>query len=109
MSAGNAGVDVGGDEPEVRGRDEPLAGMPVGVAPGLELLEVGEVAHVDLGRQVAPDRGLQRLPRLEPPARERPRAEERLLGALPEEHLEDAVPDLEDGRRAPRERAAALW
>ena len=95
---GNAGVDVGGHEPEVRGGNEPLARVSIRLAPGLELLQVGEVAHIDLGREVAPGRGLQSLPRLEPPAGKRPRPEERLLRSLPEKHLENAVPNLEDGR-----------
>jgi hypothetical protein len=95
---GDAGVDVGRNEPEVRGGHEPRAGVAIRLAPGLELLQVGEVAHVDLGRKVAPDRGLQSLPRLEPAAGKRPRPEERLLRSLPEKHLENTVPNLEDGR-----------
>jgi hypothetical protein len=66
------------------------------VAAGLQLLEVGEIADVDLGGEVPPDRLLERLPRLEPAARKRPSAEEGLLRALPEQHLQDSLADLED-------------
>src|SRR5215218_5196883 len=70
--------------------------MTVGVAPGLELLEVREVADVDLRLQVAPNRPLERLARVESASGQRPRAEERLARPLPEQHLELAVPHLED-------------
>ena len=58
---GHGRVDVGRDEPEVGGGELPLVGVPVRVAQRLELLEVGEVADVDLHRQVAADRLLERL------------------------------------------------
>jgi hypothetical protein len=73
--------------------------MAAGVAPRLELLEVGELADVDLLREVPPDRLLERLVGAEPTAGERPGAQERLLRALPEEHLERAVAHLEDDRQ----------
>ena len=56
-------VDVARDEAEVRGRELPFPRIAVGVASRLELLEVGELPDVDLGREVAPDRLLERLGR----------------------------------------------
>jgi hypothetical protein len=44
--------------------------MAVRVAASLQLFEVGELAHVDLHRQVPPDRLLERLAGLEVAARE---------------------------------------
>jgi hypothetical protein len=78
------------------------------VAPGLELLEVRDLANVDLGGEVAPDRLLQRLACLEVPARERPRAQKRLSGALPQQHLEPAVADLQDDREGDMGRTGRL-
>ena len=90
-------VEVGGDEPEVRGRELPLApGCASGVAPRLELLEVRELAHVDLRREVAADRLLERLVRARgsrPGSAHAPG--ERLLRALPEQHLQPAAAHLE--------------
>src|SRR4029077_8673323 len=85
------------DERERGGGELPLARMTVGLAQGFELLEVGELANVDLDREVAPDRVLQRLAGLEVAAREGPAARERLFAALPEEHLEHALANLEHG------------
>jgi hypothetical protein len=61
----------------------PLARMPLGLAARLELLEVRELAHVDLRRQVLADRVLERLAALEVAARERPGSGEGILRALP--------------------------
>ena len=83
-------------------------GMAPRVAARLELLEVGELADVDLLGEVAPDRGLERLAGTELSAGQRPRAEERLLRPLPEEHLERAVAHLEhDRQRLVRKRGCA--
>jgi len=98
--AGESGVEVARHEPEVRGRELPAARVPVGVAPRLELLEVGELPHVHLLREVAPDRGLERLARLEVAAGKGPEAELRLASALPEERAQPSFPHLEhDGER----------
>jgi hypothetical protein len=53
---GDARVDVRRHEAEVRRGDEPLLRIAPGVAPRLELLQVGEVADVDLGREMAANR-----------------------------------------------------
>jgi len=55
-----------------------------------------ELADVDLRGQVAADRALERLSRLEVAARQRPAPGERVAGALPEQHPEHSVADLED-------------
>ena len=79
------GVDAGRDEAEVGGRE--LAARVRRIAARLELLEVRELAHVDLLREVPPDRLLERLAALEPPAGQRPRAADGALRAAPEERL----------------------
>ena len=60
---------------------------------------MGELADVDLGREMAPDRLLERLVGRELAARERPRAGERVERPLPEQHLEAAVAHLQDDRK----------
>ena len=61
MSSGTAGSRSRGHEAEVGGGELPLARDAVGVAQRLELLEVRELAHVDLRGEVAADRVLERL------------------------------------------------
>ena len=76
--------------------------MAVGLAPRLELLQVRELLHVHLRGQMAANRVLERLARVEVAARKRPGAAERIARPLPEEHLELAVPHLEhDGQALP--------
>jgi hypothetical protein len=89
-------VDVGRDEPEIRGSELPFARVAVRVAERLELLEVGEVAHVHLRRQVSANRLLELLTGGEVAARQRPGARVRILRALPEQDLQHAVAHLED-------------
>ena len=90
----DGGIDAGADEAEVRRGHEP--GARIGA--GLELLEVGELAHVDLLREVPPDRALERL-LLEPAAGKRPAAACRGEGPAPEERLQLPLPDLQHNRR----------
>ena len=72
-----------------------------GIAQRLQLLEVGELADVDLHRQVPADGLLERLSWLEVATGEGPGACEWLHGALPHERLQDARANLEDdGERA---------
>ena len=94
----NRGILVGGHEPEIGGRELPAQRIALGVAAGLELLEVGELAHVDLRRQMAADRLLERLALQQLTARQRPLARERLEGALPQQHLKPAVARLQHYR-----------
>src|SRR5436309_12767466 len=54
-------VDAGRDEAEVRGCDLPLSRMAARIAEGLELLEVGDFADVDLRRQVPENRSFERF------------------------------------------------
>ena len=96
VSGGHARVDADRDEPEVRRRELALARVALGLAARLELLEVRERADVDLRGEVPADRLLQRLVALEIAAGERPRGRERLARALPQQHLQPPVPDLED-------------
>jgi hypothetical protein len=70
--------------------------MPVGVAQCLELLEVRQLADVDLRGQVSPDRRLEPLSAGKGAAREGPAVLVRVPGALPQEHLEHAVANLQD-------------
>ena len=74
-----------------------IGGVAVRLAQRLELLEVGELADVDLLGEVAADRLLERLVLDEVAAGQRPRAAKRVARALPEEHLERAGPHLEHG------------
>src|SRR5262249_1707150 len=61
-----------------------------------ELLEVGELADVDLRGEMTPDRFLVRLVRSKLAAGQRPAAGAGLERALPEEHLQAVVAHLED-------------
>ena len=98
-------VERTGEEADVCRRELPLARVALRIAPRLELLEVREAADVDLRRQVAANRCFERLPRAEIAAGERPRSAVRCLRALPEEHLEAAVPNPQhDGERDVRAR-----
>ena len=98
VSAGQLRVDVARHEPEVGGRELPLAAGGGRVAPRLELLEVRELAHVDLRREVAADRLLERLVRVEVAAGKRPAPANGLARPLPEQHLQLARAHLEDDR-----------
>ena len=93
----HGGIDVGGHEAEIRGHELPAQRVPVGLAPRLELLEVRDLAHVDLLREMAPDRLLERLVRRERAAGQRPRPRERIAGTLPQQRLQAAVAHLDDG------------
>src|SRR5262249_9036334 len=66
-----------------------------GVAERLELLEVGELADVDLGGEVAADRALERLVVSQLAAGQRPAAGAGVEGALPKEHAQSPVAHLE--------------
>ena len=57
-----------------------------------------DLPDVDLRREVAPDRGLERLGRFERAAGERPGAGVRLARALPQERLQASVAHLEHHR-----------
>ena len=70
--------------------------MTLGLAPGAQLLQVGDLAQVDLGRQVSQDRRFERLVVAERPAGERPHASERLTRTFPQEHVEYTGANLED-------------
>jgi len=96
---GHLGVDVRGDEAEVGVRELPVEGVAARVAQRRQLLEVCELADVDLLGEMAADRLLERLAPLEVAARKRPGSEERLTRALPEQRLEPPVADLEDDRQ----------
>src|SRR5262249_62348866 len=98
--AGDAGIDVARDEAQVRGRGLPLVRRAVRVASRLELLEVRELADVDLLGKVPANRFLERLARLEVAARERPPARAGVVSALPQEHLEAPFAHLEHDREA---------
>ena len=95
---GNAGIETKGNEPEIGGRQLPALGVAGGIAPGAELLEVRDLAHVHLRREVAEDGALELLVRDERAAGQRPRARVRRARAFPEQHAEGAVAYLEHGR-----------
>src|SRR5580765_7178300 len=90
-------VGVGRYEAEVGGSELTLVGVPVRCAPRPELLEVRELADVDLHGEVPPDRRLERLERLEVAAGEGPRTRFGLAGALPEKHLRLRTANSQDG------------
>src|SRR5207247_5820744 len=93
---GHERVDIGRNEPEVRGGELPLERVASRIAERHELLQVRELAHVDLDRKVAADRLLQCLAGLEVAAREGPGAEEWLACPLPQQHLQASVSHLQD-------------
>ena len=92
---GDRRVDAERHEPEVRGRDLPLDRVPAGIAVGRDLLEVGDLGEVDLRREVAADRRLERLVGGEHPAGKGPGARERVERPLPEQCLQHAVAHLQ--------------
>src|SRR5262249_25885721 len=92
----NRGIDVARNETEVRGRELPLVGHAIRIAECSELLEMRDVADVDLRFELATDRFLERLAGLEIAARKRPASRERFARALPDEHFETACTHLED-------------
>src|SRR5713226_2414675 len=96
--AGKLRVDVIRDEPEVCGRELPLARRAVRIAQRLELLEVRQLTHVDLLCEVAADRLLERVALREIATRKRPTPLERFPRSPPEEHLQRAVSHLQDDR-----------
>src|SRR5689334_8502337 len=63
------GIQPRWDEAEVRRRDLPFARVSSGIAERLQLLEVGDFAHVDLCGEVLADRLLERFAGLEVAAR----------------------------------------
>src|SRR4029450_2081206 len=76
------GIDVARNEAEVGSRKLPALRVPARLAASFQLLEMGELVDVDLGRKVAANRLLERLARLEITARKCPAALERIFGAL---------------------------
>ena len=104
----HCGVEVGRHEPEIRRGQFPPAWVACGIAQRLQLLEVGQLADVDLHGQVPADGLLERLSWLEVATGEGPGACEWLHGALPHERLQDARANLEDdGERCLRRRDSA--
>ncbi len=53
---GRPWIEVGGDEAEIGGGENPLSGVAVGRATGFQLLGVGEFADVDFLRELPADR-----------------------------------------------------
>ena len=102
---GKRGVDVRRDEPEVCGSQLPVLGAAGRGSARLELLQVRELADVDLVGQMAADRLLERLIGGEEPAGQRPRSGVRLTRTLPEQDLQLGVADLEDDRQRDVRRA----
>src|SRR5262249_33189591 len=84
---GNLRVDAGRHEPEVCGCELPPRGVSAGLAQRLELLEVRQIAHVDLLRQVTARRLLERLRLCQRSPGQSPRPRVRLLRALPQQCL----------------------
>jgi hypothetical protein len=103
----NRGVCIARDQAEIGSRELPFPRIPRGIAAGLELLEVGELADVHFGGEVVPDRLLERLARLEIAAGQGPAARERLPCPLPHERLQRAVANLEDDSKRDVERGGS--
>ena len=95
---GQLRVDAGRDDAEERGRELPARGIAAGLAPRAELLQVRDLSDVDLRREVAPDRGLERLVGFERAAGERPGARVGLPCALPQQRLQPSLAHLEHDR-----------
>jgi hypothetical protein len=76
---------------------QPHPGHAARVAEHPELLDVRDLPHVDLLRELAQHRALDVLVVAEPAARQRPPPQVGLLRALPGEHLRLAVGDPQDG------------
>ena len=95
---GQLRIDVGGDEAEKGGGELAVARVPGGLAPRPELLEVGDLADVDLRCELAADRAVERLVGRERPAGQGPGAAERLARPLPEQRLQHPVAHLQHGR-----------
>jgi hypothetical protein len=93
---GKLRVEPARNEPQVGGGELPLVGVPVGIAHGLELLQRGQLRHVDLARELGADGVLERVPRLEVATRKRPGTRERRSPALPEQHAQRVAANLED-------------
>ena len=94
---GHDRVGVGGDEPEERGGDAPGARNPVRGAEHRELLDVRDLPHVDLLRELATHGRLDVFVVAEEAARQRPPPGVRRLRPPPGEDLQRAVADLQDG------------
>ena len=73
--------------------------MPLRIAQRLELLQMRELADIDLRRQVSANRAFERLAVIQVAARQSPRAGKRGFRAMPQEDLELSGPDLEDDRQ----------
>src|SRR6266702_1349083 len=82
------------DEREVRHRHDPAMRIALGVAEGVQLLEV-DAAHAGLGRQQAARSALERLVGVHPPARERPAPREYAAPDANQQQLQRAVEDRE--------------
>jgi hypothetical protein len=89
-------VDPQRNEPEIGRGDLALPRRAAGIAVRRQLLQMGDLAYVHLGGQVAADRLLQALGRPEHPAGQDPPAGERLAGPLPQQRLKPAVAYLQD-------------
>ena len=95
---GQLRIDVGGDEAE-KGGGELAVGSGAGRARSSpELLEMGDLADVDLRCELAADRAVERLVGRERPAGQGPGAAERLARPLPEQRLQHPVAHLQHCR-----------
>src|SRR6185369_17031600 len=92
----NVRIDAELDQTEVRGRELPGGRVARRIAVGRELLQVRHPAHVDLRREMAADRRLERLACLEQAAGESPGAAERVATPFPQQDLERPVTHLQD-------------
>ncbi len=89
------GVEAERHEAEIGRGELPLGRMALRIAERLELLEPGQLRHVDLAGQVGANRLLEVEAGIEIAARQRPRALERSPPALPEQRRQPALPHLE--------------
>jgi len=93
---GESRVDILGDESEIGRCELPFDRMTLRLAPGLQLLEVRELAYIDLGLEMPAQGLLERLAGLEVSARKRPGPGLRRARSLPQERLQPAFAHLED-------------
>ncbi len=85
---GYVGINSGRDETKVDRRDLAKTRNAVGVAPGAQLLEVSDLANVDLDRKVAANRVGERFVGTDSSTGKGPRTAVRLASALPEDHMQ---------------------
>ena len=93
---GQARLDVGGHQGQVGGGQDAAPGIALGVAPGLQLLEIRDVGELDLGGQVPAQGRAQSLIWSQRPAGQGPQSLERRRAPPPEQDVKTVAANLQD-------------